>query len=64
MDVIGILAQKGGVGKTHLGTNWAVEAERTGVEGVAVLDLDPQGTAASWSQQTPQITRRGILPSC
>ena len=31
MDVIGILAQKGGVGKTHLGTSWAVEAERAGV---------------------------------
>ena len=33
MDVIGIFAQKGGVGKTHLCTNWAVEAERTGVRG-------------------------------
>ena len=51
MYVIGIFAQKGGVGKTHLGTNWAVEAERAGFDGVAVLDLDPQGTAASWSQR-------------
>lgn len=51
MDVIGIFAQKGGVGKTHLGTNWAVEAECTGLKSVAVLDLDPQGTAASWSQR-------------
>ena len=51
MDVIGILAQKGGVGKTHLGTSWAVEAERAGVNGVAVLDLDPQRTASSWSQR-------------
>ena len=51
MNVIGILAQKGGVGKTHLGTNWAVEAERAGAGSVAVLDLDPQGTAASWSRR-------------
>ena len=51
MDIIGIYAQKGGVGKTHLGTNWAVEAERSGIGCVAILDLDPQGTAASWSQR-------------
>ena len=68
MNVIGILAQKGGVGKTHLGTNWAVEAERTGAGSVAVLDLDPQGTAASWSQRrlsyqdkdTPIMLRAGV----
>ena len=51
MKIIGIFAQKGGVGKTHLGTNWAVEAERSGIGCVAILDLDPQGTAASWSQR-------------
>lgn len=68
MNVIGILAQKGGMGKTHLGTNWAVEAERTGAGSVAVLDLDPQGTAASWSQRrlsyqdkdTPIMLRAGV----
>ena len=68
MNVIGILAQKGGVGKTHLGTNWAVEAERTGAGSVAVLDLDPQGTAASWSRRrlsyqardTPIMLRAGV----
>ena len=51
MDVIGVFAQKGGVGKTHLATSWAVEAERDGMDGVAVLDLDPQGTAAAWSRR-------------
>ena len=30
MNVIGVVAQKGGVGKTHLTINWAVEAERAG----------------------------------
>ena len=45
MNVIGVVAQKGGVGKTHLTINWAVEAERQGMGPVAVLDLDPQGTA-------------------
>lgn len=51
MDVIGVVAQKGGVGKTHLAINWAVEAERQGMGPVAVLDLDPQATAVSWSQR-------------
>ena len=68
MDIIGIYAQKGGVGKTHLGTNWAVEAERSGIACVAILDLDPQGTAASWSQRrldyqksdTPIMLRAGV----
>lgn len=58
VDVIGIFAQKGGVGKTHLGTNWAVEAERAGVRGVAVLDLDHQGTAASWSRRRQDYQSR------
>ena len=66
MDIIGIYAPKGGVGKTYLGTNWAVEAERSGVDCVAVLD--PQGTAASWSQRrldhqnrdTPIMLRAGV----
>ena len=68
MQVIGVFAQKGGVGKTHLSTNWAVEAERMGVRNVAMLDLDPQGTAASWSQRrltyqgkdTPIMLRAGV----
>ena len=51
MDVIGVVAQKGGVGKTHLTINWAVEAERQGLGAVAVLDLDPQATAVSWAQR-------------
>lgn len=51
MDVIGVVAQKGGVGKTHLTINWAVEAERQGMGAVAVLDLDPQATAVSWAQR-------------
>ena len=51
MNVIGVVAQKGGVGKTHLTINWAVEAERQGMGPVAVLDLDPQGTAVSWGRR-------------
>ena len=51
MRVIGIVAQKGGVGKTHLTANWAVEAENQGQARAAVLDLDPQATATSWADR-------------
>ena len=51
MDVISVLAQKGGVGKTTLTLHWAVEAELQRYGRVAVVDMDPQGSAASWSQR-------------
>lgn len=47
MHTISFLTQKGGTGKSTLALNLAVTAELFG-ERVAVVDLDPQGTAASW----------------
>ena len=44
MRVVSLLAQKGGTGKTTLALHWAVEARGP----VAVVDMDPQGSAASW----------------
>jgi chromosome partitioning protein len=60
MKTVGILAQKGGAGKTTLALHWAVEAQAHG-ESVAVIDTDPQGSAAAWGERrqsdTPLVLR-------
>ena len=48
MDIWAVMGQKGGTGKTMIGTNLSVEAERHG-HTVALIDLDPQATATRWS---------------
>ena len=48
MDVLSLIAQKGGVGKTTLATCLAVQATQEGKQ-VLVVDLDPQATASFWS---------------
>jgi chromosome partitioning protein len=50
MHIVGLIAQKGGVGKTTLALHLAVEAHRAG-ERVAVIDADPQGSAAAWARR-------------
>jgi len=50
LRTIAILAQKGGAGKTSLSLALAVEADARGLA-TAVLDLDPQATAAAWGDQ-------------
>jgi chromosome partitioning protein len=57
MKTVAILSQKGGAGKTTLAVHLAVAAERRDVP-VAVLDLDPQASAAEWKD-----SREGDSPS-
>ena len=50
MDVIAIVAQKGGTGKTTLAVSLAVAGERAR-RTVAIVDLDPQASASNWGDR-------------
>lgn len=50
MQVVALSSQKGGSGKTTLTGHLAVQAARTGNGKVAVIDTDPQGSAAGWGR--------------
>lgn len=49
MKTIALMAMKGGVGKTTLAVHLAVAAMRAG-ESVAIVDTDPQASAAAWAR--------------
>ena len=58
MKIVAIISQKGGAGKTTLAVHLATAAAKAGYR-TAVIDLDPQGTAASWGDrrgaQEPEV---------
>lgn len=50
MQVIAVIAQKGGVGKSMLARSLAVQGLIDGRK-TAILDADPQGTVVSWGRR-------------
>jgi chromosome partitioning protein len=63
VNIIAVVAQKGGVGKTTFSQCLAVEALRQGIA-AAIIDTDPQKSAAEWGGQREQqqIDAPAVLP--
>jgi chromosome partitioning protein len=55
MQVVSVLSEKGGAGKTTVSVHLAVAAQIAGLDAV-IIDLDPQASAADWAD------RRGSAP--
>jgi len=50
MKIVAVIAEKGGAGKTTTATNLAIAFTQQGMN-TAVIDLDPQATAAKWADR-------------
>jgi chromosome partitioning protein len=63
MNVIAVVAQKGGVGKTTVSQCLAIEALRQGLA-TALIDADPQRSATEWGEQRDAagIDAPAVLP--
>jgi len=69
MKIVAIISQKGGAGKTTIAVHLATAAAAAG-HTTAIIDLDPQATAASWGDRrtggapeviSGQATRLNVL---
>ena len=52
MKTLGVIAQKGGTGKTTLSVHLAVQAAKDGKR-VLLVDMDPQASASAWWKRRP-----------
>lgn len=59
MKTLAIIAQKGGSGKTTVAVHLAVCAARHG-KATGIIDLDPQGSAAKWSEVRKDIAVEAV----
>ncbi len=50
MEIIAVISQKGGAGKTTLALHLATASAQAG-RNTAIIDLDPQASAAKWSDR-------------
>ncbi len=55
MQVIAVLNQKGGVGKTTFATHLSRQLQLAGVD-VLLVDSDPQGSARDWAAMSEHQT--------
>lgn len=67
MKTLGVIAQKGGTGKTTLSVHLAVQSTLDGAR-VLLLDMDPQASATAWwkrrCDESPELIqgRSDVLP--
>ena len=64
MKVIAVTSQKGGTGKTTMSGHLAVQAERSGMGPIALVDTDPQGSLSQWwntrAAETPTLVQTTV----
>jgi chromosome partitioning protein len=61
VKVLAIVSEKGGAGKTTVAVHLAVAAKISGVE-TAIVDLDPQASAADWSDARGEAPEAVTIP--
>jgi chromosome partitioning protein len=61
VKAVAVLSEKGGAGKTTVTVHLAVAAHLAGLD-VAVIDLDPQASAAEWADQRDSAPEAVAIP--
>jgi chromosome partitioning protein len=61
MKAVAVLSEKGGAGKTTITVHLAVAAQLAGLD-VAIIDLDPQASAADWADQRGSAPEAVAIP--
>lgn len=61
MKTLAVLSEKGGAGKTTVTVHLAVAAQLAGLD-VAIIDIDPQASAADWADQRGSAPEAVAIP--